>query len=637
MKVKKVLPFVLSLCMLGGTFAGLAGCNKGNGNGDGGDNPPPPGHTHSYTNWHDNGDGTHSPECSGKSDPECDAPVKTSEKENHVYDNDSDTDCNKCGYTRVIQGGEHTHTYSQHKVTCDTCDEPNPVATTFKGWDGTDNGFTDDGVSKIYVVGDSTVCDYNLSPQKFDADRFLPRYGYGTQLHEYLNYSAENVVNLAISGRSAVSLMGEPNYQTLVNSIGEGDYLIIGFGHNDEKLELNRFGDPLGNINEPVTDRGDSWKYILNENYIKLAKHRGATPIICTPIVRYNANGAYAGNTIHVTDYGDYPAALKELGEETGTTVVDLTTLTKNLWETAGKEAAYFHSVSKYTGAIVQAPYDASVLPDFETIDGTHINKFGAKTVAYQLANALKTTSVSSIVKNGISAPVKADEYVGAINQNYVKTGYAGFDPSNNVDNNVTGDWYKTAFGDLGGSFSSSNLTATYASDKFTVSYAGKGKIASGGDGLAAIFRQIGKDDNFTITAHAKVTAFDTGVSVNQAAFGIMLRDDIFMNQSVAALKSEYVTAGALTRKDKTDHANFTRVGSNSPAGVDLTFEIANGTEVDLEMTKTGNTVTVKFGTVVSTFENVALTSVDSEYMYLCLFANRGLTVEYTNVNFTKK
>ena len=628
MKLKRVLPLVMSLCMVGGAFAGLAGCNNdggsGSGGGEGGDT-----HTHNYQ-WKDNGDGTHSEKCQSTVGT-CDAPVRGN-AETHA-DGDNDGECDKCG--AAVSSGGHTHTYTQHKATCDTCDEPNPLATTFKGWDGTDKGFTDDGVSKVYVVGDSTVCDYNLSPQKFDADRFLPRYGYGTQLHEYLNYTADKIVNLAISGRSAVSLMGEPNYQTLVNSIGEGDYLIIGFGHNDEKLEPNRFGDPLGKINEAVTDRGDSWKYILNENYIKLAKARGATPILCTPIVRYDSKGEYTGNNIHNTSYGDYPVALKELGEETNTTVVDLTTITKTVWQAAGENVGYFHSVSKYAGDIVSAPYGESVLPDFESIDGTHINKYGAKMVAYQLANALKTTSVSSIVKEGITAPVRTDEYIGAINQDYVQKAYSSFNPASNEGNKVTGDWYKTAFGDLGGSFSNGNLTATYASDKFTVSYAGKGKIANGGDGMAAIFQQIGKDENFTITAHAKVTAFDSSVSVKQAGFGIMLRDDIYMNQAVTSLKSAYVTAGALT-KEGTDAVNFSRTESTSPNGDNLSFEIAKDTEVDLEMTKTGNTVKVKFGTVEKTFTTDTLFTVDGDYIYLCLFANRGLTVEYSNVSFIK-
>ena len=601
-KIVKILPVFIAAAMCGGIVAGCTGNNGNNGGGGGG-------HIYKYE--------------------DCEDGV------NHLVT------CETCDEVEY----KEAHTYAQHKVTCDYCNYHNPVATTLKGWDGTDNGFTDDHVSQIYVVGDSTVCDYNLSPQKFDNDRFLPRYGYGTQLHEYLNYTSDKVVNLAISGRSAVSLMGEANYQTLVNSIGEGDYLIIGFGHNDEKREPNRFGDPEGKIDEPVTDRGDSWKYILNENYIKLAKHRGATPIICTPIVRYDAKGAYAGNYIHDTDYGDYPAALKALGEETDTTVIDLTTLTKNTWIAAGDDAAYFHSVGKYAGAIVNAPYGASVLPDFDSIDGTHINKYGAKMVAYQLANALKATSLSSIVRSDITAPVKSEEYVGAINQSYTKSDYTSFDPGANEANLVTDGWYKTAFGDLGGQFSANNLTATHNNGKFTVAYAGKGKIASNADGLAAIFKQIAIDEDFSISVHAKITSFDSSLSVKQAAFGIMLRDDIHINKSDAALKSDYVTAGVLTNENKNGDANndtaaFSRSGGSQGKGKTLGADIANGSEFNLTMTKTGTTISVTIemvggNTVTETFTDPALGSVDSDYVYLCLFANRGITVEYTNVNYT--
>ncbi|MCM1545678.1 MAG: GDSL-type esterase/lipase family protein [Clostridiales bacterium] len=628
MKAKRILPLVLSLAMAGGAFAGIAGCNNGGSSSSTGGGGGTVTHQNSHKlHYTDNEDGaTHTVTCEVEG---CDYVVQ-----NNVSHTSTDS-CTDCGWEKQGEGG-HKHSYLQHKATCDGCDEPNPKATTFSGWDGTDNGFTDDHVSKIYVVGDSTVCDYSLSPQKFDNDRFLPRYGYGTQLHEYLNYTSENVVNLAISGRSAVSLMGEPNYTTLVNSIGEGDYLIIGFGHNDEKLEPNRFGDPEGNTTEAVTDRGDSWKYILNENYIKLAKHRGATPILCTPIVRYDKKGEYTGNYIHDTEYGDYPAAIKALAEETETVCVDLTTITKNTWIAAGENSTYFHSVSEYAGDIVSSPYNASVLPDFDTIDGTHINKYGAKMVAYQLANALKTTSVSSIVREGITAPVKDDEYVGAINQSYTKSDYASFNPANNSGQLLTDDWYKTAFGDLGGSYSASNLTATHSGGTFTVAYAGKGKIADGGDGYAAIFKQLPKDADFSISAHVKVTEFIASTSENQAGFGIMLRDDIYVNTVKASLKTAYVTAGALTNSKGTDTAAFSRVnGSGVTKGTELSADVALNSEYDISMTKTGTTVTVTFGTVSETFTNISLTSVDSNYMYLCLFANRGIKAVFTDVNFS--
>lgn len=627
MKVKRLLPVIMALLMFGGVA--FAGCTPKNDSGNGQQTEKP-----------SDGEKPEDGEKPSEGEKPEDGEKPGGTQHVHDYEGQPIEKGDENGHYQVCKGEDCNekkvvaHTYTTHKVTCDYCDYHNPKATTLKGWDGTDTGFTDDGVSQIYVVGDSTLCDYNKSPQKFDTNRFLPRYGYGTQLHEYFNYTSENVVNLAISGRSAVSLMGEDNYTTLVNSIGEGDYLIIGFGHNDEKLEPNRFGDPEGKIDEPVTDRGDSWKYILNENYIKLAKHRGATPILCTPIVRYDAKGEYTGNYVHDTDYGNYPKAIKELGEATDTTVVDLTTITKTVWTAAGNDAKYFHSVNKYAGDIVSAPYGATVLPDFESIDGTHVNKFGAKMIAYQLANALKSTPLASIVKDNITAPVKTDAtYTDAINQEYVQSTYSSFVPENNEAVKVTDGWYKTAFGDLGGSYSESKLTATYDSEKFTVSYSNKGKIASSGDGLAAIFKQLSVNDDFTITAHAKVTTYDASTSKKQAAFGIMLRDDIYINYADTALKSDYVTAGALTKENAADYANFSRKDGSVKNGEALTAEVAVGTEVDLEMTKAGNKVTVKFGDVSSEF-TVGLNSVDSNYMYLCLFANRGLTVEFTNVNF---
>lgn len=634
MRIKKLFPLFMSLVMAGGAFAGLAGCNNGGGNNDnGGGGGEQPSHQHSYTGWKDNGDGTHSPKCTNTQGA-CDEPVKTSEKENHDYG--SGTTCSKCGAIKP-SGGEHTHTYTQHKATCDTCDEPNPLATTIKGWDGTDNGFTDDHVSKIYVVGDSTVCDYSLTSAGLDKI-FLPRYGYGTQLHEYLNYSAENVVNLAISGRSAVSLMGESNYQTLVNSIGEGDYLIIGFGHNDEKLEPNRFGDPLGKIDEAVTDRGDSWKYILNENYIKLAKHRGATPILCTPIVRYDKNGQYAGNYIHDTDFGDYPAALKALGEETDTTVVDLTTITKNIWTAAGEDAKYFHSHSSYAGEIKAAnSYDGTEV--LEGIDGTHINKFGAKTIAYEIANALKTTELSSIVKESIVKPTKETDYVGSIWQNYVKTAYSAFVPADNSGRVVNGEWYKAVMGVSVGNSPAGNFTQSYANDKYTLACNNKntGKIQGGGDGIGTIFMQLNANDDFTISTHVKVTAFNATTSHKQGGFGLMLRDDIHLDKLDAALNSDYVTAGILTNEGAAaDTAGFSRISGAQNKGNPLSADAALGSEYDLTMTKTGTTVTVTVGTVTKTFESVNLGKVDAENIYLCMFTCREISVEFTNVNFTK-
>lgn len=141
----------------------------------------------------------------------------------------------------------------------------------------------------LYIVGDSTLAS-------FKDDYYYPRYGYGTKIKKYFNDDI-NVINIAISGRSSKSYLKDKEYPYLVSNIKKGDYLIIGFGHNDEKDEdPNRFTS----ANLPVTDN-HSFTYYLYNYYVKLAYDKGACPILCTPIVRADKNENYTSNSAHIT------------------------------------------------------------------------------------------------------------------------------------------------------------------------------------------------------------------------------------------------------------------------------------------------------------------------------------------------
>ena len=598
MKIKKVLPLVLSLFMVGGTFAGLAGCNNG-GKGTA--------HTHKYENWTSDGATTHTGTCTASGD--CDAKTKT---EDHVYDNETDTTCNKCTYVREIGGG--------------TSSTPLPAG------------------KKIYVVGDSTVCSFNDG-------YYLPRYGYGTQLAEYLNVTSDQIVNLALSGRSSKSftygldvdplnknsISGDKScYEYLTTNISAGDYLIIGFGHNDEKsTEPARFTDPKGTVTEENTAKGTSFKYCLYENYIKVAEEKGATPILCTPIVRYDKSGSYTGDKAHNTSNGDYSAAIRELGEEKGTTVIDLTELTKAVYMQDNNEAQYFHAHTTRKGD----PGASTGTEEPDARDDTHINKYGAKMVAYQFANALKATdsTLKAHVKDGITAPSKAADYADAINKSYVKPDYEVFDPENTEAKKLNDDgWYATAMGALGGD-SVTPFEISYASGKYTVGNetGNKGKIASNGDGFAAAFMQIDVSKDFE--ASATVTLKSHTPSNGQAAFGMMLRDDILVDRRDDTLTSNYVAAGALS---STDGVIFRRIGGTlSKSGQSSDFSFSTTATYTVSIKRTGQTVELKFGDGTTTYEDtytdLDFVARDHDYMYLCLFATRSTLAEFTNVQFT--
>ncbi len=255
-----------------------------------------------------------------------------------------------------------------------------------------------DGVKEttLFFVGDSTVCNYNN-----EANRYFPRNGYGMRVGEYLNDKV-TIQNLALSGRSSKSFTTENNYQTLLNSIKEGDYLIIGFGHNDQKTSGGLYTDAVGE----VIHEG-SFKYCLYNYYIKVALDKGATPILCTPIVRRSPTNDYSGERAHIVaanpnyEFGNYPEAIRELGQEFGITVIDLTELTKTLYSSmTADETKLLHSTNAQNSESLLSPDNA--------IDNTHLNAYGASVVAHMLVTELNKTD--NTLKNYIDADKLAIE-----------------------------------------------------------------------------------------------------------------------------------------------------------------------------------------------------------------------------------
>lgn len=480
---------------------------------------------------------------------------------------------------------------------------------------------------KIYLVGDSTVCSFN-------DNYYIPRHGYGTQLYNYINCDPSQIINLAYSGRSSKSFVTDSggNYDRLVSEITEGDYLIIGFGHNDEKSdEAARFTDPAPDYQTPTSSKGDGFQYTLYQKYVKVATEKGATPILCTPIVRYSDNGTYSGSVIHNTSDGDYAQAIRTLGEATHTTVIDLTTITKTIYESDNAAAAKFHAYTSYQSETDKTPIGK---------DNTHINLYGAKVVAYNLTKALLETDcpLKNNVKTDSAAPTEAEDYPEAINPKYVKPPVSAFDPEANAGRLLNDGFYKGAIGNIGGD-KESEFAMAYADGVYTINNADKtnGKFEGAGDGFAFIFKQVAKDRNFKLTATATVKAIPTK-NPNQAGFGLMLRDDVLLVDKSAGIDgttgvtSNFLAAGAFADGItifRRENAVLGKESFKSTVAVDATFEIS--------IERIGQTVTLTFGDATKTFTDFDLFAVDNGYMYVGMFANRGFNVEFSQVAFEDK
>lgn len=491
---------------------------------------------------------------------------------------------------------------------------------------------------KIYILGDSLSCEFN------DATYYYPRYGFGTQLYNYFDSSLE-VVNLALSGRSSKSYILENNYNIFKNSISEGDYLLLAFGHNDEKSDdVDRFTDaslPLSNEN--------SFKYSLYENYIKIAEEKGASTILSTPIVRLSTSDDYSSKNGHITENGNYAEAIRELGKEKDVPVIDLTSLTKELYTTLTyEEAKWFHAVT--SGKMDSQTNE--VVANFDSIDKTHLNIYGAKMVAYLFANCIKNSDIElkNYVNENIIKPTKENDLVA--NSSYVFKEYT----SPNLNTYVPGDnfktisegWYGTAFGSLGGDplaqkeeikyngyIASEEIEGIFKVGQNLKGTQAKGKIASKEEGFAYLFRQVDASLNFKLSVDAKII---NELDQSQSGFGLMIRDDCYLPKNDSSLIGNSISSGLLCNKEDMS-VFFTRSnGSLSKGSNTINGYYQTDDTLSLSIERLGQKVTVSLNYKDNDYKqeylDFPLQERDKDYMYIGMFSTRGTIVEYSNVNF---
>lgn len=478
----------------------------------------------------------------------------------------------------------------------------------------------------VWVVGDSTV-------SAFQDDYYYPRYGWGTQLGQF--FQNVKIENLAVSGTSSLSFASTEQYKTLLNGMKSGDFLIIGFGHNDEKTEAERYTNPNGGIGD-----AGSFKNSLYTRYIKKAQDVGATPILCTPIVRRNKDNKYDGPSGHitsdqVTDQGTYPGgdyaqSIRDLGAETGVTVVDLTARTKAIYEQLGAEGVKDRHAWTSSKEI--------------SIDDTHTNLYGAACNAWLVADELMKSSnpLKNFIRPGAAAP---KSQMLTVNPQYKERVYVR--PSGvSALWPVIDPWKGTVFGNVGGDGSinkdnfaleaGENGSIRIRAGVFTSNKAGKGvgKISSANEGLAMYYQAIPADKNFTLTADVKINKL---VPNNQVSFGLMVRDDIYLDMPASETLGDYVAAGPLNLASTVQTNSFARKNGVLIKGGNCTKTYGVGDTVTVKIRKSSDGYTCTYGEnePVSAGFDCKLTAIDPEFVYAGMFASRNADVTFQNVQLT--
>lgn len=473
----------------------------------------------------------------------------------------------------------------------------------------------DDAVNKdsskptVWIIGDSTV-------SSFADNYYYPRYGWGTQIDKYLDGTYE-VKNIALSGRSSKSYVNDKEYKELTAGMKQGDYLLIGFGHNDEKAEADRYTDPNGDYKT-----AGSFANSLYENYIKPAQAAGTTVILCTPIVRRTATAEWSDSNLHITkdsgDFkgGDYAQSIRNLGKELNIPVVDMTKMTKELYDTLGPD----ETVNLHAWTSSKAT----------SVDNTHTNIYGGTYNAYLVTKTIKELGVAGISEHitAKEAPVKAD--VLKSNPDYKEAEYSGELKQSELWKDA-GVFKGSIFGDIGGD---PNLIK----DKFIlegnedgsihIAVNGKGKISSTTDGIAMYYYKVPADSNFVITANATVNSINKH---NQVAFGLMARDAMYIDVNDKSALGDYVAAGSI----KQGTANcFKRKDGALGYGGKLENPVEAGKTYALKIESNSDGYACTFGdnAAISGGFDFKLTSIDADYVYVGLFVARQADVTFSDI-----
>lgn len=511
------------------------------------------------------------------------------------------------------------------------------LAATDAGARGAVWGQAEAAKATFWVVGDSTVSPFNDS-------YYLPREGYGEELE---NYFHANVYNLAVSGASSKDFAGMANYTTLlkgsdtVPALGDaaGDkFLLIGFGHNDEKTEPARYTNPNGDYKTE-----GSFANSLYVNYIQPALERGVTPVVCTPIARLteaNNKASYDGASGHKTttvtigdavyEGGDYAQAIRNMCSELHLICVDLTSATINENIAMGKKAQYTHS---FTGA--KADKRSKLSPT--GLDLTHTNSYGAKLNAWLIAQLTADTPLGAYSRNK-AKPTYKQFYGDAANPDYVPSSYAAPTQTSKLwpaftDANST-VWNGSAFGNVGGDdkISGGDFTAAVDGQSITLGVANnRGKIASTVDGLMMYYVQLPAGTNFTLTAKATVNKLAKN---NQVSFGLMARDEMYVDTSISDPMGDYVAVG--TRNQGAINC-FGRKSGALYDGPAATVKYGTGDTVDLKLVGTADGFTLTYGNneTASAGFDYALTAVDSDYIYVGFYAARNANITFSDIQLT--
>ena len=237
---------------------------------------------------------------------------------------------------------------------------------------------TVEGINKIIMVGDSTTATGN---------------GWGSMFCAHHTTHPTACLNLARNGRSSGSYRAEGLWDVALAEMRVEGYnrtfVFIGFGHNDQPGKPGR-----------STDLETEFPANM-QRYVAEAREAGAVPILFTPLTRRSFDDGQVAR-----DLDPWAEAIRKIGRETGTPVIDLNESSREIVqalgpsvqnvlaerppsaEVAAAAAIDGETLASETGQapLVRSPEGLRVARMNSRFDYTHLGEYGGKLFAAVVA-----------------------------------------------------------------------------------------------------------------------------------------------------------------------------------------------------------------------------------------------------------
>lgn len=204
----------------------------------------------------------------------------------------------------------------------------------------------------IHIAADSIAANYTQDQKNKDGQVGIT--GWGEVIADYLNRVTIN--NKATPGASTVTF---GNMGSILDSVQEGDYVLISFGHNDQ----------MSNKWVKVEDYKNNLK-----SWIAQIRAKQGVPVLVTMIPQVSKS---AGTLIESASFDERRAAVAEVANETGVMLVKL-----------GEQMFADEDAGKFTTAQYSAMYCTE-----QSNNTTHLAESGCRYVAQIIVESLAKQS----------------------------------------------------------------------------------------------------------------------------------------------------------------------------------------------------------------------------------------------------